>query len=172
MPVRYTPPSAGSLLPVSGVALGAAAGRIKSWQRNDVLLVTFEPGTIAAGVFTQNRFCAAPVIVCREHLAEEAGHRTGGHVRATLDGPGRLDESLGGGIKFEDGKAHGSISFKRIGTTSFLWAGVLQMLVKRLGKLVETRAVTPGAEKQVRRLCRERNRSQRLRARIGDRRRR
>ena len=69
MPVRYTPPRPDELLPVPGVTLGTAAGRIKNWQRDDVLLVVFEPGTKAAGVFTQNRFCAAPVGVCRGHLA-------------------------------------------------------------------------------------------------------
>ena len=61
MPVNYTPPTPESLLPVPGIALGAAAGRIKNWDRNDVLLVVCEPGTAAAGVFTKNRFCAAPV---------------------------------------------------------------------------------------------------------------
>ena len=71
MPVRYTPPTPESLLPVAGIALGPAAGRIRNWQRDDVLLVTCAPGTVAAGVFTQNRFCAAPVIVCREHLAHQ-----------------------------------------------------------------------------------------------------
>jgi glutamate N-acetyltransferase/amino-acid N-acetyltransferase len=75
MPVRYSPPTAESLLPVPGVSLGAAAGKIKKWDRNDVLLVVCEPGTVAAGVFTQNRFCAAPVTVCREHLARQSGFR-------------------------------------------------------------------------------------------------
>ena len=75
MPVRYAPPTAESLLPVPGVALGAAAGKIKKWDRNDVLLVACDPGTVAAGVFTQNRFCAAPVIVCREHLARQSAFR-------------------------------------------------------------------------------------------------
>jgi len=75
VPVRYTPPTADSLLPVPGVSLGAAAGRIKKWDRNDVLLVLCDPGTVAAGVFTRNRFCAAPVTVCREHLAKAHGMR-------------------------------------------------------------------------------------------------
>ena len=72
MPVRYTPPRPEDLLPVPGVMLGTAAAKIKNWQRDDVLLAAFDPGTSAAGVFTQNRFCAAPVIVCRRHL-ERAG---------------------------------------------------------------------------------------------------
>src|SRR5262245_13336335 len=71
MAVRYTPPTPDSLLPVPGVVLGAAAAKIKNWDRNDVLLVVCDPGTAAAGVFTQNRFCAAPVIVCREHLVRQ-----------------------------------------------------------------------------------------------------
>jgi glutamate N-acetyltransferase/amino-acid N-acetyltransferase len=71
MPVNYTPPTAESLLPVPGIALGTAAARIKAWERDDVLLVVADEGTVAGGVFTQNRFCAAPVIVCRNHLASQ-----------------------------------------------------------------------------------------------------
>jgi glutamate N-acetyltransferase/amino-acid N-acetyltransferase len=93
MAVRYTAPTAESLLPVAGVALGAAAGRIKNWQRNDVLLVTCAPGTVAAGVFTQNRFSAAPVIVCREHLAQQ--HRTGGGMRALVVNAGNANAGTG-----------------------------------------------------------------------------
>jgi len=75
MPVRYTPPTPDQLLPVPGVTLGTAAAKIKNWERDDVLLAVFDPGTAAAGLFTQNRFCAAPVIVCRRHLEHGAGIR-------------------------------------------------------------------------------------------------
>ena len=88
MPVRYTPPAPADLLPVAGVTLGAAAARIKNWQRDDVLLVAFEHGTTAAGVFTQNRFCAAPVQVCRRHLA-------GGAIRALLINTGVANAGTG-----------------------------------------------------------------------------
>ena len=71
MPVNYTPPTPKQLLPVAGVALGTAAARIKSWSRDDLLLMSLAAGTQAAGVFTRNRFCAAPVTVCREHLARQ-----------------------------------------------------------------------------------------------------
>jgi len=71
MPVNYTPPAAESLLPVPGITLGATAAKIKNWSRDDVLVVLAEPGTIAAGVFTQNRFCAAPVSICRAHLRDQ-----------------------------------------------------------------------------------------------------
>ncbi len=72
MPVNYTPPRAADLLPVPGVTLGTAAAKIKNWTRDDVLLIAFDAGTVAAGVFTQNRFSAAPVAVCRRHLAGSA----------------------------------------------------------------------------------------------------
>jgi glutamate N-acetyltransferase/amino-acid N-acetyltransferase len=67
--VNYTPHTPEELLPVAGVALGTAAAHVKKWSRDDVLLVGLAAGTAASGVFTRNRFCAAPVIVCREHLA-------------------------------------------------------------------------------------------------------
>jgi glutamate N-acetyltransferase/amino-acid N-acetyltransferase len=93
MPVRYTPPTPESLLPVAGIALGPAAGRIKNWQRDDVLLVTCAPGTVAAGVFTQNRFCAAPVTVCREHLAHQ--HKGGAPMRALVVNAGNANAGTG-----------------------------------------------------------------------------
>jgi glutamate N-acetyltransferase/amino-acid N-acetyltransferase len=75
MPVNYTPPTPQQLLPVPGVTLGTAPARIKNWSRDDLLLVSLASGTQAAGVFTQNRFCAAPVTVCREHLARGSAPR-------------------------------------------------------------------------------------------------
>ena len=75
MPVRYTPPTPESLMPVPGIALGTAAAKIKRWERADLVLAIAEAGTVAAGVFTQNRFCAAPVTVCRVHLARQHAQR-------------------------------------------------------------------------------------------------
>jgi glutamate N-acetyltransferase / amino-acid N-acetyltransferase len=93
VPVRYTPPAPDDLLPVPGALLGTAAGRIKNWQRDDVLLVVFDPGTVAAGVFTQNRFCAAPVTVARRHLAADTG--AGGRVRALIVNAGNANAGTG-----------------------------------------------------------------------------
>ena len=89
MPVGYTPPAASELLPVPGVRLGTAAGHIKNWSRDDVLLIALEPGATAAGVFTRNRFCAAPVLVCRQHLAATA------EVRALLVNAGNANAGTG-----------------------------------------------------------------------------
>src|SRR5512143_928884 len=89
MPVRYTPPQPDDLLPVPGVRLGTAAAKIKSWSRDDVLLVALDEGTVASGVFTQNRFCAAPVTVCRRRLAGE------GRVRALVVNAGNANAGTG-----------------------------------------------------------------------------
>ena len=89
MPVRYTSPTPDQLLPVPGVTLGTAAAKIKRWQRDDLLLAAFDAGTTAAGVFTQNAFCAAPVIVCRRHLEAE------GRIRAIVVNAGNANAGTG-----------------------------------------------------------------------------
>ena len=93
MPVNYTPPTADALLPVPGITLGATAAQIKNWTRDDVLVVLAEPGTVAAGVFTQNRFCAAPVTLCREHLAQQ--HARGLDFRALVVNAGNANAGTG-----------------------------------------------------------------------------
>jgi len=69
MPVNLAAPDPKSLLPVAGVALGVAAANIRKPNRKDLLVIGLDDGAHVAGVFTQNRFCAAPVVVAREHLA-------------------------------------------------------------------------------------------------------
>ncbi len=75
MAVNLSPPSPQVLSPVPGVRLGSAEAAIRKLHRKDLTLITLDAGTRVAGVFTQNRFCAAPVQVCREHLAAGAGIR-------------------------------------------------------------------------------------------------
>ncbi len=57
------------LLPVPGIRLGTACAGIRKKDRRDLVVIECQPGTRAAAVFTRNRFCAAPVLVAREHLA-------------------------------------------------------------------------------------------------------
>lgn len=73
MPVNLVAPDPSALHPVAGLELGTARAGIRKPGRRDLLVVRLSPGARAAGVFTRNRFCAAPVIVCREHLAASAG---------------------------------------------------------------------------------------------------
>ncbi len=69
MPVNITLPLSEELLPIRGLSLGIAAAGIKKSNRNDLLLMVLDEGSRVAGLFTQNRFCAAPVIVAKEHLS-------------------------------------------------------------------------------------------------------
>src|SRR5947207_8608199 len=69
MPVKLEPPRAEDLLTISGVRLGIAQAGVRKPNRKDLLVIAIDEGSRVAGVFTRNRFAAAPVLVCREHLA-------------------------------------------------------------------------------------------------------
>jgi glutamate N-acetyltransferase/amino-acid N-acetyltransferase len=69
MAVNLAPPKPEDLLPVNGLALGVAEAGVRKPNRKDLLVMRLAEGASVAGVFTQNRFCAAPVILCRERLA-------------------------------------------------------------------------------------------------------
>ncbi len=75
MPVNLSAPNPADLHPVAGVELGITMAGVRKANRRDVLVVTLAEGASVAGVFTRNRFCAAPVQVCREHLAAGRGIR-------------------------------------------------------------------------------------------------
>ena len=68
MAVNLPAPDPAHLHPVAGLELGVAMAGIKKPNRKDLLVMRLAPGTTVAGVFTQNRFCAAPVILARKHL--------------------------------------------------------------------------------------------------------
>jgi glutamate N-acetyltransferase/amino-acid N-acetyltransferase len=96
MAVNLAAPEATSLLPVRGVTLGIAEAGIKKAQRKDLLVIKLAPGARVAGVFTQNRMCAAPVIVTREHLASSATS-----IQALVVNTGNANAGTG-----EEGLAH------------------------------------------------------------------
>ena len=89
MPVKLNAPVAGALLPVPGVQLGTAEAGIKRASRKDVLVVRLDEGATVAGVFTLNRFCAAPVTVAKVHLA------SGKPVRALVVNTGNANAGTG-----------------------------------------------------------------------------
>lgn len=68
MPVRLALPQRDQLFTVPGVSLFVAEAGIRKANRKDLFLAKFSPETVMAGVFTQNAFCAAPVIVCRQQM--------------------------------------------------------------------------------------------------------
>jgi glutamate N-acetyltransferase / amino-acid N-acetyltransferase len=69
MPVNLPALDPAKLLPVAGVTLGIAEAGIRKAGRKDLLVIQLDHGAHVAGVFTQNRFCAAPVVVARQHLS-------------------------------------------------------------------------------------------------------
>ncbi|MBY0411000.1 MAG: bifunctional glutamate N-acetyltransferase/amino-acid acetyltransferase ArgJ, partial [Burkholderiaceae bacterium] len=69
MPVHLLAPVAADLHPIAGVRIGVAQAGIRKANRKDLTVFLLDEGTSVAGVFTQNRFCAAPVQISREHLA-------------------------------------------------------------------------------------------------------
>ncbi len=94
MPVNLTQPVAELLLPVAGVSLGIAAANIKRENRKDLLVMQLCEGARVAGVFTKNRFCAAPVTVAREHLVQAAVTGSEG-IRALLVNTGNANAGTG-----------------------------------------------------------------------------
>ncbi|MDP2266619.1 MAG: bifunctional ornithine acetyltransferase/N-acetylglutamate synthase, partial [Thiobacillus sp.] len=88
MPVNLTAPDPASLLPVAGVRLGIASAGIKKPGKRDLTLIELAPGTQVAGVFTQNRFCAAPVVLCKQHLSH-------GSIRALVINTGNANAGTG-----------------------------------------------------------------------------
>ncbi|MES1163481.1 MAG: bifunctional glutamate N-acetyltransferase/amino-acid acetyltransferase ArgJ, partial [Rhizobacter sp.] len=94
MPVNLTAPDPSRLHAVPGVKLGIAMAGVRKANRRDVTVVTLAEGSSVAGVFTANRFCAAPVQLCREHLG------AGASIRAILVNTGNANAGTG-----EDGLA-------------------------------------------------------------------
>ncbi|HXW66189.1 MAG TPA: bifunctional glutamate N-acetyltransferase/amino-acid acetyltransferase ArgJ [Burkholderiaceae bacterium] len=93
MAVNLIAPQAADLYPVAGVELGWAQAGIRKPGRKDLLLIRLAPGAQVAAVFTRNRFCAAPVLVAREHLARAQAQGTG--IRLLLVNTGCANAGTG-----------------------------------------------------------------------------
>jgi glutamate N-acetyltransferase/amino-acid N-acetyltransferase len=93
MSVNLPAPNPAELHPIKGLRIGVTQAGIRKANRKDLTVILIDKGASVAGVFTRNRFCAAPVQVCREHLASGAG------VRAMLINTGNANAGTG-----EDGR--------------------------------------------------------------------
>ena len=93
MPVNFSATPEAQLLPIAGVRIGVAEAGIRKAQRKDLTVLLLDEGASVAGVFTQNRFCAAPVQLCREVLAQAA--QSGLPVRAMLINTGNANAGTG-----------------------------------------------------------------------------
>jgi glutamate N-acetyltransferase/amino-acid N-acetyltransferase len=125
MPVNLSAPDPASLHPVAGVRLGTAMAGIRKANRLDLLVLALAEGASVAGVFTQNRFCAAPVQLCREQLA------AGEAIRALLINTGNANAGTGA-----DGLARARRSCAALAALMGLRAG--QVLPFSTGVIMET----------------------------------
>jgi glutamate N-acetyltransferase/amino-acid N-acetyltransferase len=126
MPVNLDPPDPASLLPVPGVQIGVTMAGVRKANRRDLVVVTLAEGSAAAGVFTTNRFCAAPVQLCQQHLA--AG---GQGIRALLINTGNANAGTGA-----DGLARAQRSCEALGR--LLGVAPQQVLPFSTGVIMET----------------------------------
>ena len=92
MPVHLAAPLPADIHGVPGVRIGVAEAGIRKVGRKDLTVFLLDEGTAVAGVFTRNRFCAAPVQVCREHLASAASVKG---VRAIVINTGNANAGTG-----------------------------------------------------------------------------
>jgi glutamate N-acetyltransferase/amino-acid N-acetyltransferase len=91
MPVNLQAPDPASLFPVAGVTIGVAMAGVRKANRRDLTVIQLVPGSSVAGVFTSNRFCAAPVQICRQHLAAAGGQ----DIRALVINTGNANAGTG-----------------------------------------------------------------------------
>lgn len=93
MPVNLVATPAADLYPVPGVRWGITEAGIRRADRKDLAVMLLEEGASVGAVFTQNRFCAAPVQICREHLAKNSGKTMG--IRAMVINTGNANAGTG-----------------------------------------------------------------------------
>ncbi|NDY84230.1 bifunctional glutamate N-acetyltransferase/amino-acid acetyltransferase ArgJ [Orrella sp. NBD-18] len=89
MAVNLHIPSDDKVYPVAGIEIGVTEAGIRKANRRDLTVFRLSPGTTVAGVFTRNRFCAAPVVVCQQHLA------SGQPIRALVINTGNANAGTG-----------------------------------------------------------------------------
>jgi len=89
MPVNLPAPNPDTLFPIAGVRIGVTEAGIRKVGRKDLTVVLLDAGASVGGVFTNNRFCAAPVQICRQHLDCKQG------IRAMLINTGNANAGTG-----------------------------------------------------------------------------
>jgi glutamate N-acetyltransferase/amino-acid N-acetyltransferase len=125
MPVNLSAPNPSDLHPVPGVKLGITMAGVRKANRRDLSVITLDEGSAVAGVFTKNRFCAAPVQLCRQHLAAGKG------IRALLINTGNANAGTG-----EDGLARARATCSAL--ASLLKVSPEQILPFSTGVIMET----------------------------------
>ncbi len=111
MPVNLPPVDAADLHPVPGVRIGVTEAGIRKAQRKDLTVLLLDAGSTVAAVFTRNRFCAAPVQVCREHLSSAMP------IRALLINTGNANAGTGA-QGLERARASAAALARRLGVSA------------------------------------------------------
>jgi glutamate N-acetyltransferase/amino-acid N-acetyltransferase len=94
MPVNLPEIIPALLTPIQGIRLGWAESNIKQPNRKDLLVIEIAEGSAVSGVFTQNRFCAAPVTLCKKHLAAVTNNKISG-IKALVINTGNANAGTG-----------------------------------------------------------------------------
>ena len=95
MTVNLQAPDPANILPVPGVRLGITQAGVRKVGRKDLTVILLDEGSAVAGVFTQNRYCAAPVQICREHLSEVNSSSAETQIRALVINTGNANAGTG-----------------------------------------------------------------------------
>ena len=95
MTVNLQAPDPANILPVPGVRLGITEAGVRKVGRKDLTVILLDEGSAVAGVFTQNRYCAAPVQICREHLSGVNSSSAETQIRALVINTGNANAGTG-----------------------------------------------------------------------------
>jgi len=95
MTVNLQAPNPDQVLAVPGVRLGIAQAGVRKVGRKDLTVILLDECSAVSGVFTQNRYCAAPVQVCREHLKQVNPSQADTQVRALIINTGNANAGTG-----------------------------------------------------------------------------
>ena len=95
MTVNLQAPNPDHVLAVPGVRLGIAQAGVRKVGRKDLTVILLDEGSAVSGVFTQNRYCAAPVQVCREHLKQVNASQADTQIRALIINTGNANAGTG-----------------------------------------------------------------------------
>ena len=95
MTVNLQAPNPDQVLAVPGVRLGIAEAGVRKVGRKDLTVILLDEGSAVSGVFTQNRYCAAPVQVCRDHLKQVNASQADTQIRALIINTGNANAGTG-----------------------------------------------------------------------------
>ncbi|HOZ65812.1 MAG TPA: bifunctional glutamate N-acetyltransferase/amino-acid acetyltransferase ArgJ [Burkholderiaceae bacterium] len=95
MPANLNPPVASQLKAIAGVRIGITEAGVRKANRKDLTVILLDEGATVAGVFTKNRFCAAPVQICREHLRLSQTSTAANGIRAMVINTGNANAGTG-----------------------------------------------------------------------------